>query len=137
MVMLCLFLASCNTIRSRQYKERHPDPEPEGTYNTEKDPYYQVDPPVPKRAWKAIYTKHAADYLSGNPCMTEFTHTMGFEYVSYDEYPHDQYGPLGFFFYNISSRIGVIFRGGPFWKIKVNRKLEECSRVSGDFIGLR
>lgn len=128
-------LASSQGCRSaKQYGENLDAEEIDGTYNTDTHPYYQYKP-KPARVYTAIYTTRTNYYLVGNDCMRQFTRQMGFEYVAYDEYDHENLGPLAYHFYNVTSRLGMIFKAGPFWKIKVNRKLAECRRSSGDFIG--
>ncbi len=134
-LLLLSGLSSCRTVAKRQYKEVGGNTEVDGTYNTTKDAYYKFDKKM-ERIYTPIYTIRTNHYLVGNECMREFTRSMGFEYMPYDEYPHETYGPVGYHFYNITSRIGMIFKKGPFWKSKVNKRLAECRRASGDFIGL-
>ena len=138
-VMLLLYLvllvmaASCAS--TKPYGTNVPHTEIDGTYNTTKDPYYRVTPPRPPGIID-IYTVHTNKYLVGNDCMVEYTRSLGFEYVAWVEYPHEEMGPIAFHVYNLTSRIRLFFKAGPFWKTKVNRKLPECRRASGDFIGM-
>lgn len=134
-VLTMLFLCSCSVVAPRQYKAKAGTEVIEGTYNTSMHPYYKMDADLEK-AVTPIYTTRTNFYLVGQPCMVEFTRKLGFEYMAYDEYPHEKWGPIGFHFYNITSRIGLIFTAGPLWKSKVNKRLAQCRRASGDFIGL-
>ena len=73
--------------------------------------------------------------LYGNRCFEEVTTDMGFEYVVQ---PKGQPGNLnGFnrFTHNLWAKIKIIFKNGPWWKAKVNKKTKECRELSGDYMG--
>jgi hypothetical protein len=130
-VGFCIATIACQTQRQTNSQQKEID----GSYNTKRDAYYKV-PSKPARNFTAIYTKRTQHYLVGNDCMRKYTRGLGFEYIPYDEYPHNEYGPLSYHFYNLTSRFGLIFKVGIDWKVNVNKRLAECRRGSGDFIGL-
>ena len=73
--------------------------------------------------------------LYGNKCFEDMTAEMGFEYVVQ---PEGQPGSLtGFnkFTHNLWSKIKIMFKNGPWWKAKVNKRMKECREMSGDYMG--
>jgi len=73
--------------------------------------------------------------LIGNPCMNDVTHGMGFEYVVQVKGQPGNRNGFGRFMHNVGSKTVILFRNGPFWKIKLKRKRNECRRLTGDHIG--
>ncbi len=73
--------------------------------------------------------------LIGNACMNEVTHSMGFEYVVQSKGQAGNPHELGRFFINLGAKTIILFRNGPFWKIKLNRKRKECRELTGDHLG--
>lgn len=82
-----------------------------------------------------IYVKDSRSILYGNPCATEVTRKMGFEYVAQ---------PLGvpggmsvneIERHNMLIKLKLFFTKGPFWKLLVKKRIKECATNSGDFVG--
>jgi len=74
------------------------------------------------------------DVLSGNKCVKEETVKMGFQYVVVC-HPRVTLGnKIWVFFYNFGSNIELTFRNGFGWKGRLNEKIVECRRSSGDFV---
>ncbi len=73
--------------------------------------------------------------LSGNRCFEEVTYKMGFQYMAV---PLGQpYNKTGWsrWWHNFGVKFMVTLKNGPFWKMKVNKKYEECKYGSGDYLG--
>lgn len=72
--------------------------------------------------------------LWGNACVTNYTHKkMGFEYVVTPKMMIED--PTGLWLENFWVRTRLTFRNGPFWGIKVKRRIRRCRQSSGDFKG--
>lgn len=73
--------------------------------------------------------------LLGNSCMDEITHKMGFEYVVQVKGQPGNRNEFGRFFNNLGAKTTIFFRNGPFWKIKLKKKRNDCRRLTGDHLG--
>lgn len=72
--------------------------------------------------------------LWGNSCVTSYTNKkMGFEYVVTPKMMIDD--PTGLWLENFWVRTRLTFRNGPFWGIKVKKRIRRCRQSSGDFKG--
>jgi hypothetical protein len=73
--------------------------------------------------------------LSGNACFEEVTRAMGFMYLAVPK-GQEPY-KVGFhrWWHNFGVGFVLVFKNGPFWKVKVNKKRKYCKYSSGDFIG--
>lgn len=73
--------------------------------------------------------------LIGNRCMEEVTRKMGFQYVLQPKGQPGNRSEFGRLIHNLGVKIGILFRNGPFWKIKLNKKRKECMAKTGDYAG--
>jgi hypothetical protein len=73
--------------------------------------------------------------LYGNKCFEDFTRQLGF---IYDIQIKGQPGSTnGFqrFWHNFGVKTILVFKAGPWWKLRVNKRYKECRKSSGDFVG--
>lgn len=101
-------------------------------------PGYHADKPRnrPKRkVIEYIYVSDSKSILYGNPCAMEVTRRMGFEYVIQ---PLGVPGGLSLDDiekHNILVKLKLFFTKGPFWKLVVKKRIKDCAKNSGDFVG--
>lgn len=106
-----------------------------------KSPTYKAnDKQYKQRKPVEIIKTSSKGLLIGNPCMEEVYNELGLRYtIQRKEYagrPNANY-VNGFyrFFINLGAKVKLLFRNGPFWKFKLNKKRKECRELSGDFVG--
>lgn len=73
--------------------------------------------------------------LIGNICMDKVTQDMGFVYVVQVKGQPGNRHEFGRFINNFGAKTSILFKNGPFWKIKLKRKRKECRRLTGDHLG--
>ena len=73
--------------------------------------------------------------LTGNRCFEEVTIKMGFQYLAMPKGQAPNKSGFSRWKHNFGVKFMILLKNGPFWKIKVNKKFEECKYGSGDFIG--
>lgn len=73
--------------------------------------------------------------LAGNLCFEEATRKMGFLYIAIPKGQAQNKNEFARFRHNFGVRSALFFKNGPFWKSKVNKKLEDCKYGSGDYVG--
>ncbi len=73
--------------------------------------------------------------LMGNTCMEEVFTDMGFIYTIQRKGRSDTMNELHRFFHNMSVKLRLTFKNGPFWKFKLKRKRKECRALTGDYVG--
>jgi hypothetical protein len=74
------------------------------------------------------------DLLMGNECVKEETVKMGFQYIVVCQPRVTFSNKVWLFFYNFGSNVELTFRNGFGWKKRLNEKIVECKRSSGDFV---
>ena len=106
------------------------------TGNTSKNPKHtHNDKEHTKKRLTHWIKNDSKGLLIGNACMNEVTHSMGFEYVvQIKGQPGNRHG-FGRSIHNLGAKTAILFKNGPFWKLKLNRKRRECRRLTGDHIG--
>ena len=73
--------------------------------------------------------------LAGNLCFEEATRDMGFQYLAVPKgQPFNKNG-FSKWWHNFGVKSMMVLKNGPFWKMKVNKKYEDCKYGSGDFVG--
>lgn len=70
----------------------------------------------------------------GNVCFEEVTHSMGFEYVLQTKGNQGYRNEFDRVMHNFAVKTGIMFRNGPFWRLKVNKKRKECMEYAGDVV---
>lgn len=91
--------------------------------------------PKGKRHYMTIIKTDTKNILYGNKCFEDFTRQLGFVY---EVQIKGQAGGLnGFtrFWHNAGTKTALFFTAGPWWKLRVNNRREECRTSSGDFVG--
>lgn len=107
-------------------------PTPNTVTGAKPDPQKQIEKEVTIRY---IIKNDTKKTLAGNLCFEEFTTKMGFQYLAV---PKGQAPNKNGFFrwrHNFGVKFVLLFKNGPFWKIKVNKKYKECKYGSGDYVG--
>lgn len=106
---------------------------PKGTTNTDLDAHIK-DEPKPEEEFMYLYLMKSKGKLLGNRCVTEFTEKMGFRYILM---PRNGSGMSGFEqrLNNVKTRFILLFRNGPFWNYRLQRKIKECRKKTGDYVG--
>lgn len=97
-------------------------------------------PPKPEKVYSdkdllQIVEKDTRKFLYGNKCFEEFTYQLGFEYVVEPPGEPGSRSNIKRFFHNFGAKFILIFKAGPFWKSRVNKKVRECRELMGDFTG--
>ena len=73
--------------------------------------------------------------LYGNPCFKEVSHRFGFEYLIVPEGVAPNPNGLLRAMHNFGVNVKLLFRNGPFWKLRMKKKFEKCKYGYGDFVG--
>ena len=88
-----------------------------------------------KKKIRYILKKDTQKTLYGNPCVVEVTRDKGFEYLVQLKGQPGYESELQRAFHNFGVNFALLFRNGPFWKSGMRKKIEECRRKSGDYVG--
>lgn len=89
------------------------------------------DPKI--KRYDRLYSKNTKGTMYGNPCAIDVTHKMGFEYVPLVQ-GHGK-SPMGYFLNNLLVKSKLVLTRTPFWKMILNKRLDDCRLRSGDGIG--
>jgi hypothetical protein len=98
-------------------------------------------PPKPTKEYKSsedllqIVKRDTKKILYGNKCFEEYTYKLGFEYVVEPFGRPESRSEVNRFFHNFGVKFILIFKSGPFWKSKVNKRIRNCRVQMGDFAG--
>jgi len=98
-------------------------------------------PPKPAKEYSSsenllqIVKRDTKKILYGNKCFEEYTYKLGFEYVVEPSGRPDSRSEFNRFFHNFGVKFILIFKAGPFWKSKVNKRIRNCREQMGDFAG--
>lgn len=98
-----------------------------------KDSNKRANKPKRKR-YSYIYVPNGNKVLYGNPCATEATHKMGFEYLV-EPKGNGSKTKKGKILNNLWVKTKLVATRSPFWKAILKRKFKECRIKSGDFVG--
>ncbi len=82
-----------------------------------------------------IYKERSEGTLYGNPCAVEATRKMGFEYVLQPAGLPGSPGQNEQEKNNFLVNLKLIFTRGPFWKVRLNKRIKQCRINSGDIVG--
>lgn len=90
------------------------------------------------RKIKVIYKHPAKNRMYTNDCVHSYTVSeMGFEYVILTSDCEKSLGHRSGFeleLQNFGTELGLFFRRGPFWKMKVKKRYKFCKERMGDTI---
>jgi hypothetical protein len=142
--LLAIFLTFCSSAVFAQAKQdkygneipntdvyRTYSPELEGSVTFDKLKY---DNPNKTQPVLTLLKYDNKDMLSGNICVKEETVKMGFQYVVVCQPKVTIWNKAWVFFFNFGSNVELTFRNGFGWKGRLNDKIIECRRSSGDFV---
>lgn len=82
-----------------------------------------------------IIKKNTREILYGNKCVEEYTRDMGFMYLVIPKGQPGYESELDRFFHNFGAKAKLFFTKGPFWKLRVKKRIKECRKKTGDFVG--
>lgn len=82
-----------------------------------------------------ILKKDTQNTSYGNPCVVEITRSKGFEYMVTLRGQPGYETELQRGFHNFGVNVALLFRNGPFWKSGLRKKIKECRRKTGDYVG--
>jgi hypothetical protein len=115
-----------------QQSDENPFPTPNTVIGAKPDPKKQQEK-SPRIRY--IIKSNTKNTLLGNKCFEEATRKMGFQYLAVPKGQPPYKNEFAKFWHNLSVKTALFFKNGPFWKIKVNKKLKECRYRSGDYVG--
>lgn len=106
------------------------------TEKTNEKPTYKSDPSKfeAKRIRHWIVNKPRGT-LKGNKCFEDVCNEMGFEFVVQSKDQRGSYNGLRRVLHNFGVKTTLLFKNGPFWKLKLRKKRKECLRETHDFNG--
>ena len=129
LTVFCLSLTSLTIAQTR-------DNPPYKTPNTHKDPAPDPKSDKPKDKKLAYVVKpNTRTFLAGNKCFEEVTESMGFMYVAVPKGQVYYRNEFERWWHNLGAKTKVLFKNGPFWKIKVNKAYQKCKWGYGDYMG--
>ena len=107
-------------------------PTPNTQLDAKPDPKKQKDK---EKRIRFIITNDTKNTLPGNRCFEEVTIGMGFQYLAVPSGQPLNKNGFSRWWRNLGVKFIIVLKNGPFWKMKVNKKYDECKYGSGDFIG--
>ncbi len=106
------------------------------TPTTTKSPKYKSDHKDFKKKRPIQWVKKSSKgLLIGNPCMEEFTQSLGFVYLIQPKGTAPNKNGLQRNLHNFGAKMRITLRNGPFWKFRLKKKRRECGTETGDFVG--
>ncbi len=127
------FLLFTNTHHvSAQEQDNNPFPTPNTVIDAKPDPKKQGGK---EKKIRYIITNDTKETLAGNVCFEEAIREMGFQYLAVPKGQPPNKNNFERWWHNFGVKFMLTLKNGPFWKIKVNKKYEECKFGSGDFTG--
>ena len=91
--------------------------------------------PEKKRHYLTIIKSNTKGILYGNKCFEDYTLSKGYQYDIQIKGKQGSMSGFGRFWHNFGVNVGLIFTRGPWWKLSANKKMKECRKLSGDFVG--
>jgi len=82
-----------------------------------------------------IIKKNTVGTLYGNPCFQQATQEMGFEYVVMPKGMAGYRNEASRFFQNLPVWSKLVLSKGPFWKLRIKKRFNECKYGTGDYVG--
>lgn len=93
------------------------------------------DPPKREKKYLSLLKRGSEGTLSGNKCVEDRTMKMGFRYVLLPKQGPGSRSGAEVFLHNAGTKFLLFFRNGPFWTIRLQKKVKECRRKTGDYMG--
>ena len=108
----------------------------QNTGNTDSEARFDKNKERPEKTrLRSIIKNDTKDILYGNKCFEDFTLERGYEYVVTPKGDARNQSDFSRFFHNFGVKTVLLFRNGPFWKIKENKKKKECRNLTRDLVG--
>ena len=106
------------------------------TKNVDKDVrVYHGEHTSKEKPVRFLIQKDTRGTLSGNKCVFDATHEMGFEYITLTKGDPGYENEWNRSRHNFGVKTYLFFTRGPFWKSKVKKKIDECRYRTGDYAG--
>jgi len=134
--ILALFIGLSNSIwvsvAVSQDTNKDYFPTPNTVIDAKPDPKKQQDK---EKQIRYIITNDTKNTLAGNRCFEEVTTRMGFQYLAVPAGQPPNKNGFSRWWHNFGVKFIILMKNGPFWKMKVNKKFEQCKFGSGDYVG--
>lgn len=91
--------------------------------------------PEGTRHYMTIIKKDTKNILYGNKCFEDYTRQLGFLYEVQMKGHAGSMNGFTRFWHNAVTKTALCFKAGPWWKLRVNKRRDECRTSSGDFVG--
>jgi len=82
-----------------------------------------------------IIKKDTKKFLAGNDCFENVTEKMGFKYIAVPKGQPYYASEFERLIHNFGAKMVILFKNGPFWKLRINKTYKKCKYEYGDFIG--
>jgi len=126
-----LLFAGSNLLLAQDSNQEY-FPTPNTQKGAKPDPKKQKEK---EKKIRFIITNDTKNTLTGNRCFEEVTMDMGFQYIAVPKGLPPNKNGFKRWWHNFGAKFMILLKNGPFWKVKVNKKYDECKFGSGDFIG--
>lgn len=127
-ILLCT-LAIANEVIAQEHIPRTSTTDLDAKINKKKER------PEGKRHFMTIIKRDTKNILYGNKCFEDFTRQLGFIYEVQPKGNVRSMGGFARFWHNAATKTALCFTAGPWWKARVNKRRNECRKMSGDFVG--
>lgn len=92
-------------------------------------------PPFRNKKYLTILKRGTQGTLVGNKCVEDQTMKMGFRYMLVPKSGPGSRTGVGVFLHNTGTKFLLVFRNGPFWTLRLKKKVKECRQKTGDYMG--
>lgn len=107
---------------------------PPASSNTSRDA--GIDSPSEKeKSYLSILKRSTQGTGTGNKCVEDQTRKMDFRYMLVPKQGPGSRTGAGVLLHNAGTKFLLFFRNGPFWTIRLKKKIKECRRKTGDYMG--
>lgn len=134
LLMCCCFILATGGIHAQSTGEDIRGYIPTENLDRKKEANRQKNKPK-KKNYSYIYKARTEGILYGNPCALEETRKMGFEYVVQKPTLPGGMEQEDVRWHNFWVKVKLVFTRSPFWKLILNKKLEQCRQKTGDIVG--
>lgn len=124
----CLLLCSLSAFGQKG------NTQPPPSTNTSRDAWIE-NPSKRGKTYFSILKRGSEGTLTGNKCVEDRTQKMGFRYVLVPKKGPGSRSGAGVFLHNAGTKFLLFFRNGPFWSVRLKKKVKECRRKTGDYMG--
>jgi hypothetical protein len=107
----------------------------ERTTNTSKKAKAAPNKEFKKQKIQHIIKSDTRKFLFGNKCAEDETLKMGFVYVAMPKGRPGNKNEFNRNLQNLGAKTSILLKNGPFWKVKLNKRIKRCRQQTGDFVG--